>query len=819
MSTPPSQMSGAAGSATSSAARQPDDVSGLMAAIQCVLAEHNVADARFILELPPTVAVAATTDDDTVPVIQRAGKLSSATAPIGPPALNTGGGAATTTLLMGMQTTPATTPPPLPEHQRPPPRARSPAQQRSPTRQHHESPLKNLFFSSSTLQPGAPELSDSVNSLGSTARPAPNATASDASGTRVAPAAMMQTEPANTIPAQQLTQSRPPSPVGPVDTLTSDDAAVALTGEATAGICHVSHQLAHDIAVAEVQMTRREILQSFVGRSAILDNRRQREAQMQAQASKLSLNGILHPTVPFKTGATGSTTRPSSQPRRGTATPAEKTPVREFSADAAISSGSVASTLSTAVSSPSPPEPPQPQRRGVVRLTPPPPSVSLNSGGFGVRDPAVGDSSSLPSLISSKKLAVPGKTPIFSILNKDGTRLLDHGDAEVALGTSLSGVVPTGSTCVAATGDATNGCGEAEASQPTGNSNNGNNGTSHRRHSRPGSVSLLADDRAPPSLVHEPLLGTAAEEEANRQRSILVHTQPRAAMPLTQPLEGSSSKVSGGALPKLWSEQSKDNARRASQLHNQSRLSYTTQPDNLPVSSKTVTTDEIGKHQTGAVSAFSVSPPRSPCWSPTSSADTTSARASLRAMLQEQQLLQDASRRAMEEHNRLMQATRVARAPATASPNLFDTSKTPSGALVAPLVRTTTAPAGAAAAVPAATKEDDTAFRKAGIPPSPRASPPGHNASGVSAPNGCGIHVVKFTLPHAEEARQAAVQQLCRSSSGTQHVNSKERYRALLAAQQNDFTTHEAKSQSYKELLDRAVEFNRYQQQQRSKPS
>ncbi|CBZ33178.1 hypothetical protein, conserved [Leishmania donovani] len=785
-----------------------------MAAIQSVLVEHNVKDARFILELPSTPAAASTVVTAVhadAPGTWGAGNASSVTAPVDSSAPSTEGGVTTATLLMGMQTTPAAVPTPPPEHQRPPPRARSPSErQRSPASYHSESLQGHALPAPSALHSGSPPLNDSISSLGATARPAPVAAVGDASGTQMTPSAAAEEGPVNTILAQPPAQPHPPPPRSAVDAITSDGSADVLTGEAAAEICRVSNQLAHDIAVAEAQMSRKEILQKFVGRSVILEDRRQREAQQLAQASTMPWNGIPHPAVPFKADAASAHTKASSQPRRGIPTAATKPPAQKLSADPTIPSGSVASAFSPAVLSPPPPEPQQPQRRSIVRLTPPS-RTPVHSGDNGARGSVLSDSSSLPSLVSAKKSAVPGKTPVFSILNKDGSRLLDQGGAAMTLRTSLSGALAkAGGACVAAAGAATNGGDATEASRSSSNSNSNNTSISHIRQSRPSSVSLLADDRAPPSPVHEPLLGVAAEEEANRQRSILMQTQPRSPTPEPQPVESAINRDDGEVLRKMLSEQSKNNTRRALQLQNQSRLSHTTQMAATPV---------IGKNQPSASGTFSTaSTPRSPS-RPSTSAAAASSQPSLRAMLQEQRQLQDASRRSMEEHNRLMQAARAARTPASASSNAFETSKIPAVRLATPPAHATPAATGAAAAAPVTVQEDDAAHRKPGIATLARASSPGRNTNGTFTPSTSGIQVVKFTLPHEEEARQAAVQQLCRSSSGTQHLDTKDRYRALLAEQQNEFTAQEAKAQDYKVLLNRAVEFNRFQQQQRTKPS
>ncbi|KAG5482135.1 hypothetical protein CUR178_05992 [Leishmania enriettii] len=821
----PSQLSAASGTAAIATAKQKEDVSELMAAIQSVLEEHNVVDARFILELPPSTATTAdsaamTTVDATARDIQRTGKASVVTASIDSSASNTGGGGTTATLLIRTQTAPAVGPTAPPEHHQPPPRARSPsAQTQAVAPQYPQLFPKHALTASSAPQSGTSPQNNSVSSLSVMTHPAVDAAAEDAGGKRTPPAAAAQAEPVNAIPAQPATQPGPPPSRCLDDTFTSKETAAALTDDTAAGIRLVSNQLAHVIAAAEVQMSRKEILQKFVGRSAILEDRRQREAkreaQMQSQTTKARLNGTPPPALPLKEDAGCAAKKPSPQPRRGTATTVDKYPARRSNTDAANPSGTAATTLSAAVSSPSPDQP-QPYRRSVVRLTPPPPSASLSGGDSGARSSAWADSSSLPSLVSAKKSAVPGKTPVFSILNKEGSRLLDQGAAAVTPRSSLFGMVPAGGASAAASRAATNGGGPTEASWSSSNSNN--TSVSPRRHSHPGGVSLRADDRAPPSPVHEPLLGTAAEEEANRQRSILVQTQPRSATQEPQTLESAGNRGSEGALPKLWSEQSKDNASRASQLQSQSRLSHTLPLNNLSLPCATVTTTVSGKHQTDTVSASStVSSPRQQSRMPTSSAADASARSSLRTMLQEQQQLQEASRRSMEEHNRLMQATRAARmsAPTSCTPsNAFEASKAPVVALVASPEHAAAAVTGVAAAVPAVVEEGDRTQRRADI----AASPAAHNTSVTPTCSTSGIQVVKFTLPHDQEARQAAVQQLCRSCAGTQHIDSKERYRALLAAQQEEFTAQEAKTQSYRALLSRAIEFNHYQQQQQQTP-
>ncbi|KAG5481487.1 hypothetical protein LSCM1_05504 [Leishmania martiniquensis] len=832
MSSPPvpaasSHLPGGAGAAASAATKQTGNVSGLMAAIQCVLEEHNVANARFILELPPAAAAATTSADAAalsagdahVREIQRASKALLVTASIDSPASNTEGGGANSTLLIRTQTTPAVAPPPPPEHQQPPPRARTP----SPQAQSLALQQPHLFPKPSSPVPPAPHpgtapQEDSVSSLGATMSPAAAAVDNDAKETRVPRAATAQEEPVSAIPTKLLAKPSSPPSRCPDDSFSAEDAATALADDDATSFRLVSNQLAHDMAIAEAQMSRKEILRKFVGRSAILDYRRQREAQMHGKAPKVPLSGTLHPGLPRKEDAAGASTKPPPQPRRVTAAPADKCSSRRPSAHAANCSGSAASVASAVLSPPSPPDQKQqPCRRSVVRLTPPPPSASLSSGGFGVRSTAMPDSSSLPSLVSAKKSAVPGKTPVFSILNKDGSRLFDQGTASVTPRSSLFGATPAGGASAAPPGAATSGGAPIETSWSSSNGNN--TSVSHSRHSHPGSVCLRADDRVPPSPVHEPLLGTAAEEEANRQRSILVQTQLRTTTQEPQVLESEGTRGSEKALPKLWSEQSKENASRASRLQSQSRLSNTMPLDSLSLRCAAATTTVLGKHQTGtARDSPTVLSPRPPSRMPSSLAEDASARPSLRAMLQEQQQLHEASRRSMEEHNRLMQAARVVRtSPPTSSvlSNTFEASKTSTVELVTSPGRAAAAAISAADAA-AAAKEGDPAQRTADIATSPAVS----NTSVTSAPSAPGIHVVKFTLPHDQEARQAAVQQLCRSSAGTQHVDTKERYRALLAAQQEEFTAQEAKAQNYRELLNRAVEFNRFQQRrQNPKPS
>ncbi|GET87581.1 hypothetical protein, conserved [Leishmania tarentolae] len=803
--------SGAAGAALPTAAPQKDGVSELMAAIQSVLEEHNVSDARFVLEIPSTstaVSTAANTGNAAAPERQGVGNASSMTAPIDSSAPSTGGGTITTTLLMGMRATPAAIPTPPPEHQRPPPRVRTPSAQNRPPITPHTRLLQEHALLEPCTSNSASPLNDTISSLTETARPAPEEVAGDARGTQKTPAEVVQDVPATSITAQLPTQPHPPPPRHPSNTIASDDPTGALTDGVASGVRRVSEQLAHDLAAAEVQMSRKEILQKFVGRSAILEDRRQREAQQQSQASKLLWDGILGPTVPVKAGGASTTTKTSSQPHRGIPTAANKPSARRISADSTTPNGSV-NHSSAATLSPPPPESQQPQRRGVVRLTSPP-STSISNGGSGARCSPFSDSSSLPSLVSAKKSAVPGKTPVFSILNKDGSRLLDQGGTAVTLRTSVPGALTAaGGASAPATGAATHGGDVTEVSRISSNSNSNSNNTSisHIRHSRPNSVSLLADDRAPPVPVHEPLLGVAAEEEANRKRGILVQSQLRSPTSEVQPVQSFSQRNDGEALRKMLAEQSKENARRAVQLQSQSRLSLTTDM---------VTTPMMGKSQPSTHSVLSSgSPPRSPS-RPSTSTAAASAQSSLRAMLQEQQQLQDASRRSLEEHNRLMQAARAVRAPAPALSNELKASKTPAVALETSPAHVTTAATGAAAAVSTTAREDEAAHQKAGVNSLARTSPPGHSTNATFTPSASGIQVVKFTLPQEEEARQAAVQQLCRSSSGTQHVDTKDRYRALLAEQQSEFSAQEAKAQDYKALLSRAVEFNRLYQQQRS---
>ncbi|KAK7195104.1 hypothetical protein NESM_000433800 [Novymonas esmeraldas] len=758
---PPSTESGMAAAAT-----QTGNVSEIMAAIQRVLAEHNVGDARFVLELPP--ATAATDTTTAAAAVAAAAAAASAPAPVSA-AVDTPASA----LLAQMQALPATAPPPPPAHQPPPPRARSPSAQKRPATPPH-SRLPHHPAPPHTAE--AAPLADTVSALGATARPSTSAATLDGHVKASPP-------PPPPPTAAAAAAAAPPEPTSPpqipFDTLSSDDAAVVLTDEAAAEMRRVSHQLAQDLAAAETHMSRKEMLQTFVGRSAILDERRQREAHLHAQTPTPSLNGVPFFAAPPKSEAAVATPPSSPPTRRAAPASTARVPAAGATPDAAMS-------LSL------PPEPQQPQRRSLVRLTSPPapPSVSVSPGGArSVGAVASDGGGSLPSLVAAKKTAVPGRTPVFSILNKDGSRLLENGG------------------------------GAADVVRPS-STNESSTSSAVSRHSRPGSVSVLADDRAPPSPIHEPLLGSAAAEEARRQGSILVGSQPRAATsePTPPPVLESTESSEERTLPKLWSEQSKDNTRRAAQLQSHGRLSQATDVRQTVPPATSTAAGGSSRLDSSPVSSALRSPPRPATSSAATTTTGATARASsLQAMLREQQRQQDASRRSLEEHQRLMQTAGAAR-PAALTPAAATASASGAGAHTAPPLPTAARPARlAATAAPTARTvpggDGDEAPSKGSVSGSTRASSPaGHGASG--------IQVVKFTLPHEQEARQAAVQQLCRTSAGTQHVDSKDRYRALLAAQQNELTAQEAKAQSYKELLGRAMDFNRQQQQQQqSRPS
>ncbi|KAG5508159.1 hypothetical protein JKF63_05413 [Porcisia hertigi] len=790
-----------------------------MAAIQRVLAEHNVSDARFILELPPADAAAAA----TAAVASRFGavreacdtdKVSPITEKLDSSASNTGEQSTRTALLREIQATPAAAPLRSPEHQLPPPRARSPStRNRSPVSQNPQSLYQRDMPLDFTKPPNSPALLDStVDVLDSTARPATDAAAGGESVQQVASTAIAPRERPNATPTQPSTQLRQASSGRPDNTATPVDAAEALMGDAATEVRRMSERVAHEVAMAEAQAKRKEILQSFLGRSAILDYRRQREAKQAAQPSTLSSSGISPLAAPRKAPVATTTTTMSSPGRGGTSMLPKKPSARTISADTAGLSGSVANTFSSASLPPSLPEPQQPQRRGVVRLTSPAPNTSVDSSGIGIRGSVLLDSSSLPSLVSAKKSAVPGKTPVFSILNRDGSRLLDQGGAVATPRTPLAGAPSSGATSATTAGTAANGGAVTDANQLSSDSSS-NNSIAHSRHSRLSSVSLLADDRAPPSPVHEPLVGSAAKEEASRTRSILVSTKLRAATPKSHPLESASGKgIIGEALPKLWTEQSRDNARIAAQLQSQSGLSRSTEMLDPPQRPVTAGTIPMGNPQARAANApSSVSSLRLSPGPSTSSTLTASSRPSLRAMLQEQQQLQEESRRGIENHKQLIQAITSAQGLPFSTSSQSNAPATPkesstSVAAAEPAERVAAARLGPGTETPA------------------RRSPLGHSISASTASNTAGIQVVKFTLPDEQGARQAAVQQLCHSTAGTQHLDSKARYRALLDEQQNEIAAQEEKVQGYKELLTRAVDFNikyqqQQQQQQKQKPS
>lgn len=81
--------------------------------------------------------------------------------------------------------------------------------------------------------------------------------------------------------------------------------------------------------------------------------------------------------------------------------------------------------------------------------------------------------------------------------------------------------------------------------------------------------------------------------------------------------------------------------------------------------------------------------------------------------------------------------------------------------------------------------------------------------SSMSTPAGSAIQVVRFTMPAEQRAKSEVVAQLSRSSAGQQHISNKDKYSAMLKEQQADFTRTAAAEKEYQELVERAVEVTR----------
>ncbi|KPI85285.1 hypothetical protein ABL78_5652 [Leptomonas seymouri] len=907
-----------------------EDVSDIMSAIQRVLAEHNMSDARFILELPNSPSRGAVTDGAAVEKGSGAGgnpkersedscnnvrdRMNTDGIPPSPSSAR----AAATALLVDIQATPAAAPPTLPEHNRPPPRARSasvepplphtrlpsPPQTNRATEQQQHQP-SSILVPAPTAEVS---LDHSAQKLDATARPPP------AAGTSAKPTAKEKQEtPSLTTPLKysgQAKESReapvtkssahpssltsnsadkgaqpPPSPHRPAD----------LASE-LAELCRLSHEVALEVTNVEGRTQSKEPLHAFVGRSAILDDRRKRQSAMPATSQWSPSEGLPHfPTPPPK----GSPPAASSSTHHPAGYQPQPSLVNSGSSGTSVAEGNGSADAVSARS-------PASLRRNVVLLSPydritagavggGPSSVGSGGNGGGASN-GVPSAGSLPSLVAAKKSAKPGCTPVFSILNKEGSRLLEGNGNGAANNFSVSANSGHSSSNNTNNGvsSSVSGCTPQPLTSPSAKSGTsstiGSVGAAH--HSRPSNVSLVLEDRDKPSLVYQPLVGTAAEEQANRHPSILVQPpHPRPTGPSEAPASATAptttttaattiTAATAAVLPSsLWLEQSCENTRRAAQLQSQSRLSQTTEA--LTDAKKSAATKEAVSNNRGntansthrrlfnpalsdahgvpsttpPLAQKASQPPPSSCppaatmkkagtsaSAGAGSASTSPSRPSLREMLLEQQQLEDTSRRGLEQHAKLMQAAHSARVGSATTPNRVSSSQPPTSASVSASLGVASAPATIGApvqvtspvpAMPALEKADAGASggdsistsvsvgscnRLASTPSMPATSEgAGSTAPAAPRPNNAGaagIQVVKFTLPHDEDARQSVVQQLCRSSAGSKHVDSKDRYRAMLASQKEDFNSKDKKEEKYKDLLSRAVEYNRLQRRQ-----
>ncbi|KPA76103.1 hypothetical protein ABB37_07877 [Leptomonas pyrrhocoris] len=924
-----------------------ENVSDIVSAIQRVLEEHHVSDARFVLELPNGPSL--------VPATGTAAGGHGSSANNSPRARNTnpcsgleGHAGAAVTTLVDMRVTPAAAPPTLPEHHRPPPRARSAstepalphalypappqageASRKSPPHQ----PLSILVSTPTT----ATSFEHSAHRLDQTSRPPPGTdpiaipTVKEDGGTPSLMSPLQYSLKSTESPATPMTTDRTDRPsqvAGQADkgeeTSSPGPRRAADLANELADLRRLSHEVAQEVAAVDGKTKSKEPLQTFVGRSAILDDRRKRQSASSATSQWSPSNGLpLFPT-PLPPGATSPT--PSGPAHRSSGPQPPPSLKNGGGAGAAAGSGGGGSSTSTVslvlsnnIDSLPQPRPPVPARRSVVLVASPLSKVAGASGGGGSSTGSAGSTGngggntttvtvtvppagSLPSLVAVKKSAKPGRTPVFSILNKDGSRLLEGGVGNG--GGSSSNTTASAGNVNHTSNTNTGGGGVDVAAQlltpPRVKGGTGSAASSTgaaapaSHHSRPSNVSLMADDRDPPSPVFKPLVGTAAEEQACQHPSILVQsaqqqqqhtrlpTPPEApvsaAASTPTPVAASNptpavaaatppSDASSPPLPSLqWTEQSRENTRRALQLQRQSRLSQTTEalrgadgaavggseadPAGMP--QRRLVSPALGKAATtssGSTPApFPSLPPTSPATFPYSTAPTannaatasvgsgsspsTPSRPSLREMLLEQQQLANASRRGMEQHAKLMQAAHTARASLTTTttptkpPSSALRPTTTSSAFSMPL-RAVNAPATVAApvyvshpvlVVPSSEESGGSDARGVGLPAT-FSTPMGTGSNASTSPRpgtsgGSGIQVMKITLPHDADARQSAVQQLCRSSSGRKYVDSKERYRALLANQKEDLTSKDEKEEKYKDLLSRAVDYNRMQHPQ-----
>lgn len=938
-----------------------DNVSDLMCAIQRVLAEHNVSDARFILELPnsqyPTT-VTVTTEGGAQDVSDPLSKEEEEETV-----------EASTALLMDLKATPACAPPTPPAHQRPPPRARSasaepaaphtphttpPSVKRAATppplqeEQQEEPPQAQDEQQSPLPRPSPPSPDNSAAQLDTTACPSADpktlvtpTSATTATRTREALSLVSPLQyslPSTESHAASLTNGRVAQP-----SLTSDPAGKvdhplpsspcrtsASIVDELAQLRRLSHAVVQEVASVEGRTQVKEPLQAFVGRSAILEDRRKRQSASATSQWSPSTGLPLFPTPPSLATPTRRHTSPTTTTSSSLHRPPAFQPTSSHVTGGAVAAGgspaSVFITSSTDSLTPSSRSLPS-QRRSVVLISSPDYKGSNAAGGGGAGGSGAGvnggggcaasavpSAGSLPSLVAVKKSAKPGRTPVFSILNKEGNSYASSNSSTST--TASSNTNNNGSIGGAATPRLL-----TSSSAKAGTSGtSGSVCASH--HARPMSVSLMADDRNPPSPVFQPLVGSAAEEQACHQPSILIQPgQPAyaharvfspskaavhvagtttnaanttaataaphaaatdgaaAASATSMPAHNSADSPTPPPPPSLWwSEQSRENARRALQLQSQSRLSQTTEtmtsasdaaaaaaaadgsggggagtkyrrlfnpalsakavksggevlppfPASQPPStfSSAFKATTVNSESGGGGDAAAATTETATAGSPHSTATTTTApsprRLSLREMLQEQQQLEDASRRGMQEHARLMQAARAVHSSGSSSAAAALTPSATPFTLPYPSDSSSVAstPGATTGAIPATAASSDEV--NASVPASNTVKADSSSNTRTSSGGGAGgprtseagIQVVKFTLPQDAEARQSAVQQLCRSSSGVKHVDSKDRYRTLLASQKKDLSRKDEKEEKYKDLLSRAVEYNRLQRPQ-----
>lgn len=727
------------------------EVGDIMSAIQKVFSDHNVTDGRFVLEIP-----ASRNGKPSVggPLQEKRVGACSADSLAGRPV--------TMVVEAGATGTPADPPPPLPQHQAAPPRANSPSPSASAAR-----PALSPRLTSHRQQPSSPE----ATTLAGERRPSAHRPFT-ASGVK-----------------QEERGER------------SFNASAELVA-AEADMKRLSDNVIRSMSEEEERKARNDILRSFVGRSTILEDRRRRE-QREAQETQprylfspatttrarsaastpsaavkrttvessnlyppSSINGIVPKPTPNAEGLS-STIRTAAAV--ATAAEAQKKAARDVGVTAEIRNCTSADESNL-------------QQHGVGRLSTPNPTSTQPPAPTATSTTAAAKNTALPSLVSTKKApasaGTPGKVPGVNDAEKETVHRLSQNGAGHRLFSGLNA---------------------AASSQPVG---------LPEKQQKQSRVSLV------PPTKDETLSQLPTAEAARGQESSKAASTGAGGRPPTAPVQS-------------WIEKSKANSQIAADILQRSRLSSTPSSAIPPAPNNSI---------------------------------SGNSRTSLSELLKEQHQTAAMAQRSLAEHERLMEKVREIKSVPLASAST-DTSISATPPPAPPAAKAEAMKLSRESAYAVSAEDSTSAVDSTLKPPVSHVSGDsavlsGENESSRSAPpsaslmaddalykgldrasttstkgsvslrpsmsvlqngsssclGGSGIQVVKFTMPTESTARNDLVKQLSRTPGGLQHVDAKDRYRAMLMEQQDSLEANATQEIAYKEMLKKAEEYNKHLQ-------